>query len=362
MSLTLGWYYHLPPCAEPREVDLAVRESLDLLLDAHHRSGAAVGLALTGGMLAHMEGRFEDSLRLLSELIARGTVELMATSFHEVCPFLIPPHYLRQQIEADLAIKWRLLRARPRAFWPGNCAWAPVQAPMLAACGLETSVVGEAHLREAQQTQLWRWLQADAMHMGTALIDTTLTDGVQARGYRLAAGPDHTLTLLVQEDGLRRALSFGAQGAIHHPWDDQPLDALVTQLENTGSLLESTARRFSGDDGDRINPVSIHQYRRCLQRIGQVLLPPSAGVADARADTLAFLPAHAPGGMAFWQDSVAQSYLQMLDALYRAVDQQRIDCAEVLPLQDVFPIFWKRVARARWFHERAWALLQRAGG
>jgi len=44
--------------------------------------------------------------------------------------------------------------------------------------------------------------------------------------------------------------------------------------------------------------------------------------------------------------------------------EQPLDSCEadkLLALQDVFPIFWKRIGRARWYHDRAWELLQRSG-
>lgn len=359
MPLTLGWYFHLPPCATAEEVRALVDQSLHLLLDAHRQTRAKVGIAVTGCLLARMEGHHEDCLAALSEAMADGIVEPLATTYHEVCPVLLPPRYLRRQIELDLAIKKRLLGSRPVAFWPGNFAWAPVLANLLPELGLHTTLVDEPHLVEARQTQLWRWVGTDALRMDSQLVDTVMEESVWSRPYRLHASTNAALRVRVQCGWLRRELSFGMTGAIHHAWDDAPLDALVRKLRASGACGDVWV--FGGDDGDRINSVSIHQYRRLLQQLSRELSFVSEPPHAIREATLDFLPAYAPGGVAFWQDSVAIAWLRVLDELYRAVDLGTCDADELLALQDVFPIFWKRIARARWFHERAWELLRRAG-
>lgn len=357
MALTLGWYFHLPPCASALEVATMVDESLHLLLDAHRQARAKVGIALTGSLLARMEGRHDNCLAMFAEAVSDGIVEPLATAYHEVCPFLIPPRYLRRQIELDLAIKERLFGSRPVAFWPGNLAWAPVLANVLSELGLHTAIVDEAHVRDAHQTQLWHWLRKDSLQMESLLVDTLMTESVSSRVYRLQQAPNVSLRLRVQSASMRRDLSFGMTGAIHHAWDDEPLDALVCRLRASEAAGDAVCV-FCGDDGDRINPVSIHQYRRLLQRVGPGLESVSEPLVANDEKPLDFLPAHAPGGIAFWQDSVAAAYLRLLDELYRAVDLGTFGADEVLPLQDVFPIFWKRIARARWFHDRAWELLR----
>ena len=305
-----------------------------------------------------MERRHDGCLALLGEAIADGIVEPIATTCHEVCPFLIPPRYLRRQLELDFAIKKRLLDARPVAFWPGNLAWAPILANVLADVGARTAIVAEAHLVEAHQTQLWHWLRKDGPQVESLLVDTLTAESVATGAYRLQHAPNVCLDLRVQSASLRRDLSFGVTGAIHHAWDDDPLDAVVRKLRSSQTAVDG-ASVFCGDDGDRINPVSIHQYRRLLEQIGPWLAPVSAEPAAGSQQPLDFLPAYAPGGIAFWQDSVAAAYLQTLDELYRAVDRGRCEADELLALQDVFPIFWKRIGRARWYHDRAWELLRR---
>lgn len=358
MALTLAWYFHLPPCASALEVATMVDESLHLLLDAHREARAKVGIALTGSLLTRMEGRHDDCLAMFADAVSDGIVEPLATAYHEVCPFLIPPRYLRRQIELDLAIKERLFDSRPTAYWPGNLAWAPALANVLAELGLDTAIVAEAHVVEAHQTQLWHWLRKDALHMESLLVDTLMTESVSSRVYRLQQASNFSLRLRVLSASMRRELSFGTTGAIHHPWDDEPVDTLVRRLRNSEAAGVG-ACVLCGDDGDRINPVSIHQYRRLLQQVGTDLESVSGSLGANGETPLDFLPAHAPGGMAFWQDGVAAAYLRLLDELYRAVDLGVVEADEVLPLQDVFPIFWKRIARARWFHDRAWELLQR---
>jgi len=360
MALTLGWYYHLPPCASPREVDLVVGESLNLLLDAHLRSGARVAVAITGSLLVRIEDRHRDCLDLLVRAVSGGIVEPVATAYHEVCPFLIPPRYLRRQIEIDLSLKMRLFGRPPAAFWPGNFAWSPVLAPILADLGIGTVLIDEAHLRDAHRTQLWHWLRGEALEMESALADTLMGESPAGLTYRLDTGGEVPLRVLVQSAATRRALSFGTVGAIHRAWDDAHLDGVVAGLEASGAFSDGV-HLFCGDDGDRVNPVSIHQYRRLLLRAGRSLVLPSAAVAGDADDVLEFLPAHAPGGIAFWTDEVSVAYLRLLDEVYRAADVGTIAEEDVLPLQDVFPIFWKRIARSRWFYDRAWALLGGAG-
>ncbi len=147
-----------------------VDESLQLLVDAHRQVRAKVSIAVTGGLLAHIREHRESFLAVFAEAISDGIVEPLATSYHEVCPFLIPPRYLRRQVELDLAIKYQLLGVRPVAFWPGNLAWTPVMPGILSDLGLKTVIVDEKHMREAHQTQLWQWLSKDSMQMDSLLI------------------------------------------------------------------------------------------------------------------------------------------------------------------------------------------------
>lgn len=361
MALTLSWYYHLPPCASAHEVELIAGESLNLLLDAHLRSGAPVALAITGSLLARLEAQHPDCVALLVRAVGAGVVEPLATSYHEVCPFLIPPRYLRRQIECDLALKTRMFGRAPRTFWPGNFAWSPVLAPMLAALGIGSVLIDEAHLRAAHQTQLWHWLHADALAMETTLVDTMVGEAVAGSVFMLEGGGAAPMRVLVQSTAMRRALSFGTRGAIHRAWDDAELDTVLAGLDAAGAFAPGV-HLLCADDGDRINPVSIHQYRRLLQHAGHALVAPSTTVATEAPEVLEFLPAHAPGGMAFWTDEVSTAYLRVLDELYRAADLGILAADEVLPLQDVFPLFWKRIARARWFYDRAWALLGASAG
>lgn len=352
----LGWYFHLPSCATTFEVTTLVDESLRLLVDAHRRSGARVSLALTGSLLAQVEAHRPGDLAPIAAAIDEGIVELLATSYHEVCPFLIPSSYLRRQIALDVDIKERLFGCRPTAFWSGNLAWTPMLPGILSQLGISTAIIDEAHLREAHQTQLWRWLGDDALRMGSLLVDTLMSEKVADRRYRLHQADDAILDLRILSNDLRRALSFGTSGAIHHAWDDAPLDGLIADLR-AGEALSESAWTFCGDDGDRINPVSIGQYRRLLDALGTQMACISAPGLKVAAKTLAFLPAHAPGGIDFWQDPVARAYSAVLDELYRAVEAGRVDRDDVLPLQDVFPIFWKRIARAGWYYRRAQAML-----
>ena len=353
MGLTLGWYYHLPPCASADEVAATVDDSLQLLLQAHRERGAPVALAITGSLLERIAESRPACLALLRAAVEDGHVQSLACTFYEVCPFLVPPRYLRMQIERDLACKERLLGLRPTAFWPGNLAWAPVLGALLRELGLRAAVIGETHLREAQQTQLWQWLQGSVTHMGSVLVDTLAGDPLEGRRFALELEGGARLQLVMASSGLRGALSFGTQGAIHHAWDDAPLDAAVRDARARSPRWQA----FSGDDGDRINPVSIHQYRRLLAGLGPILAGLPA--VDDDAEVMEFLPAHAPGGIAFWQDETAAAWLRLLDEVYRAVDAGAVAIDDVLALQDVFPVFWKRIARARWFHERAWSLASR---
>ena len=355
MALTLGWYFHLPSCAGAAEVEAVFDGSLRLLLDAHRDTGAPLALAVTGGLLALLERSHPAALTRLRSALADGGVELLATSFHEVCPFLIPPRYLHRQIELDLQLKQRLFGRRPGIFWPGNLAWSPVLADILPALDLRGSVIGEAHLRESQQTQLWQWLSAATPQMASVTVDTLMGQPLDGRRFELDTASGRRLQLLLLSSSMRQMLSFGTSGAIHKPWDNSALDALIRHI----GRQPASPHGFSGDDGDRINPVSIDAYRRLLHAIGAALLPASAAFDGGEAEALEFLPAHAPGGIGFWQDAVATAWQRTLDELLQAVAAGTLAADELLPLQDVFPLFWKRSARARWFYDRAWALLQR---
>jgi hypothetical protein len=358
MSVVLGWYYHLPPCASEVEIQTSVLESLQLVLDAHEAVRAPVVLAPTGNFLSILEKESPGTLLRLIHLASEGTVEICGTTFFEIAPFLVPPRYLRAQIDLDILIKRRLFGRSPRVFWPGNFAWTPLLGRLLVELNLEVVLLDEGGLRTACQTQVWRWLGRDQGRMSNVLCDTGVDHDDVARGYLLRYSDESSLKTLFRSWAVQEKLSFGTQGCIHNAWDSSGTDQLAQEFIRSNQA-EDNQVIFTGDDGDRINPVSIYQYRRLLDRISPHLGIPTSSLPVPAANVLDFLPTYAPGGTDFWNDDVTITYRTLLDEIYRLVDLGRISTSDVLPLQDVFPVFWKRISRSKWFYDRAWALLQR---
>lgn len=360
MGLILGWYYHLPPCVTDAEFEAFADGSLALLLRAHASSGAPCVLAVTGHALEQLARRRPALLARVRQLIERRVLVPAATTYYEVAPHLIPPSHLAAQIDADLDAKSRLLGASPTVFWPGNFCWSPLLGPILARRRVGAVLLDEAHLRGQASTQIWKWLRGPAAAPQSWLADTGCSDEDALRPYRLAPPDDAPLALVFRSAAFHRRLSFGVEGALHRPWDGDALDAVI---RDAAGVLAAEPRRtvFCGDDGDRINATSFHPYTRLLDTAGELFRHPDQLADAAPADHLDFLGAYAPPELAAPGSAGAQAYLALLGEIYRQTDLGRIAVAEVLPLQDVFPLFWTRTSRAAWFYRRGAELLQRTG-
>ena len=350
MTPAVGWYFHLPPCSRAFEVDALIENSLSLMLEAHVDARFPVALAITGSLLSLMEGRHDKCIQSIQAAIQSGIVQPVGTTYVETCAPLLSGEWLARQVDADLAIKQQLWGVRPQLFWPGNLAWSPALGSVLLEKGFTAAIADELHLRQARETQLWKWLGGGALKMASVLIEAD--DDLRAPQKFELKLHHGTLEIMVPSAALRLALTFGTAGAIHHAWDDQPLDAVL----QAWPLFDGLA---CIDDGDRVNAISIHQYRRLLRSLSGQIVEQRTAPRSLRPEVIEFLPAWLPGGQEFWGDVVASAYLRQLDALYRLIDAGRVTADEVLVLQDVFPLFWKRHARGAWFHDRVHELIAR---
>lgn len=359
MNLVLGWYFHLPPCCTEAEFDTCADGSLALLIAAHERHRAPAVVAITGHLLSQIERRRPALLTPLRGLITGGTLELAATTYYEIAPHLVPPSQFSAQLEADLGIKQRLFGALPSTFWPGNFGWSPMMGRALGRHGIRTLLLDEPHLRSTTCTQLWKWLRGPEIGPRSYLVDTGCSEADVTRPYALDQADDTTLTLLFRSTAMHRRFSFGVEGCIHQPWDDAATDSLLASLAQSAAQGRTEAL-FLGDDGDRINAVSIHQYERVLDACTGRLRLASCAWHVAPADRIEFLCAHASAGIIERNDPGNQAYLAVLAELDTHVSAGRIEMADTLPLHDVFPLFWTRISRSRWFYDRAQELLDQA--
>jgi hypothetical protein len=359
MKLVLGWYFHLPPCHTEAEFDTCADGSLALLIAAHESHRAPAVVAITGHLLSQIERRRPALLTPLRGLIAGGTLELAATTYYEIAPHLVSPSQFSTQLEADFRIKQRLFGVLPSTFWSGNFGWSPIMGRTLGRHGIRTLLLDEPHLRSTTRTQLWKWLRGAEISPRSYLVDTGCSEADVARPYALDQANEATLTLLFRSTAMHHRFSFGVEGCIHQPWDDAATDSLLVSLKQRTDR-GGTETLFLGDDGDRINAVSIHQYKRFLKECARQLQLASCTWDVASADRMEFLCAHASSGLIEPNDLGGRAYLAVLAEIADHVAAGRLEIAETLPLYDVFPLFWTRISRSRWFYDRAQELLDQA--
>lgn len=359
MSLIIGWYYHLPPCFTQGELHTAVVESLTLLLRAHETSRATMALAITGHALEQVSKCYPEIIDRIHALASDRIVELVATTYYEVSPHLIPSSFLSAHLQADIDIKQRLFNVVPETFWPGNFAWTPILGKVLADAGIKAVLLEQAHLEGATSTQIWKWLRSSESGSHSDFVKTGCSDADCVRPYRLQDDESACLDLFFRPEWSHKNFSRGVEGCIHKPWDRTSLDIMINEIvtESSGSGGRTL---FLGDDGDRINAVSSEPYIYFLDQVNAICRLPSDCNVIAPSDHIEYLCAHAPEQLIDTKSVTASSYLVLLDEVYRYAfsDHNQYD-SEIMPLQDVFPLFWPKISRCRWFYNKAWSLLDR---
>jgi hypothetical protein len=357
--LFLAWYYHLPAVAGDDEVDEVWRTSLEPLLRTHTELAIPANVALTGALLARLAEVIPDAVRTLRTAVESGMCHALGTTAYEILPALLPPSHVRRHLERDLALKVEFLGVTPHVFYPGNFTWTPLIAADLVALGYGAIVLDPRHLQAASRTQSWRWLSSEAETMETVMLDTALLDEEVSQLYRYSVEAG-ALTVTFRSWPCVRRWTFGNTGLLHHPWDTSLEQELARLRQDTASAVLLTL----ADDGDRVNPVSLANYRRLLERCGDLMLPASALIAlgeGADARPLAYLPTFVLGNMdRFWLvDADARYYATLLAQLCAREVAGQVAIDDLLALEDVFPLFWKNVARKRWYFDQATKLLAR---
>lgn len=355
-GLLCAWYFHLPVVAGDDEVIELWNHSLEPLLRVHADVGVPANIAITGTLLERLAYGLPRAVDALRESLTRGRCEILGATYHEVAIPLIPLESLRRQLELDWVTKRHLLDVSPTAFYPGNFAWTPTLPTELTRLGYRSILLDSRHFADAMRTQSWRWESAES-GMTSVMLETAVLDDEVHAAYRYATA-DGDLTLIFRSWSLVRQWTFGNTGLLHAPWETS-IPARIEQLreQSTQALLTIA------DDGDRINPVSLANYRQLLTTCRATVLPVSVLEDLPRhrsARILSYLPTFIVGSLDdFWcADADARHYQLLLSELRDRVRGGFVSPMDLMALEDVFPIFWKNVARKRWYFDRIAELLR----
>jgi hypothetical protein len=350
-GLLLVWYFHQPTVVGDDEVLETWHHSLEPLLRLHSETGAIANLAITGALLRRLELVHPSAIDRLARAIQDRVCELMATFYYEVAPPLLSPSSLRRQLEADMAIKSRLL-CRPRSFLPGNFGWTPILARELTKLGVTSVVLDDGHLKAATAAQTWTWGR-DFASMTTRMIEVPLSSAERHSTFRHDAGGAPLIAVFRDWNWVSR-ISHGSSGALHAPWEPA-----IKQAAGELCAVAADGLITLCDDGDRINPISLSAYETLLTACAGMTRS-CAQLDLAGAKPLAYLPAFLLGEEeGFWgSDADSKTYLLLLAEAWRRSEAGGFSAEALLELEDVFPLFWRNVARKQWYFDRLSQLLQ----
>jgi alpha-amylase len=235
-----------------------------------------LGLHYSGCLLEWIEKRHPEFFDLLRSLVAREQVELVGGGFYEPILIAIPPQDRLEQIRRMADYLHKHFGRRPAGAWLAERVWEPQLPSVLAAAGVEYTLVDDIHFLAA----------------GIELE--------QLYGYYVAEDLGATVKLLPGLKRLRYAIPFG------------------TVEENIAFLREAAARRpgglaAMGDDNEKFGiwpETHLHCYTNgWLERFFAALeenaswldtIPPGAYVAENAPLGRADLPAASYSEMMEW--------------------------------------------------------------
>lgn len=362
-ELVLAWHVHQPFFVPDEELREQIERSYRPLLALHRELDVPFCLNVTGALLERMALLSPDVIELLREEIAIGRVEPLASGkCHPLLP-LLPNGRARAQVQADAAIKERVLGVRPRGFWPADLGW----------CHSLVDVVAEAGVR---------WITADSSAKVAAAALPAWSPAVTS-GHRVLA-PDLAPLVSSAELGEVHRLELCDRSVCallrHHElsWDLVDLqDGVLHRPDRLEPFVESVFAHYDagadllmlGDDGERVHPQTLASYRRVLEALRErdvafVTGAEALASREARATPI-YLPASTfLVDFAAWRttpdDLVCWRQLEEVERLFEEVARAAPDAPELAALNDTLLecedsafTFWKYLRRTREpFHAR----------
>jgi 4-alpha-glucanotransferase len=108
-----------------------------------------VGLHYSGGLLEWIERAHPDYFESLRMLVKRGQVELLGGGYYEPILVVIPKKDAREQTDKLSGYLARHFGKRPRGAWLAERVWEPQLPSVLAAAGVEYTLVDDNHFLNA---------------------------------------------------------------------------------------------------------------------------------------------------------------------------------------------------------------------
>ena len=108
-----------------------------------------VGLHYSGSLLEWIERKHPEYFENLRTLVKRGQVELLGGGYYEPILVVIPKKDAREQIEKLAGYLARHFGKRPRGAWLAERVWEPQLPSVLAAAGVEYTLVDDNHFLNA---------------------------------------------------------------------------------------------------------------------------------------------------------------------------------------------------------------------
>lgn len=108
-----------------------------------------VGLHYSGGLLEWIEEAHPEYFDLVRAMVKRGQVELLGGGYYEPILVAIPKKDAREQIDKLAGYLARRFGRRPRGAWLAERVWEPQLPSVLAAAGVEYTLVDDNHFLNA---------------------------------------------------------------------------------------------------------------------------------------------------------------------------------------------------------------------
>jgi 4-alpha-glucanotransferase len=108
-----------------------------------------LGLHYSGGLLEWIERAHPEYFESLKVMVKRGQVELLGGGYYEPILVVIPKKDAREQIDKLAGYLARHFGRRPRGAWLAERVWEPQLPSVLAAAGVEYTLVDDNHFLNA---------------------------------------------------------------------------------------------------------------------------------------------------------------------------------------------------------------------
>ena len=114
-----------------------------------HHPFLRLGIHYSGGLLEWIERKHPEYFEILAALVKRGQIELLGGGHYEPILVAIPKKDAQEQIERLAAYLARHFGKRPRGAWLAERIWEPQLPSVLAAAGVEYTLVDDNHFLNA---------------------------------------------------------------------------------------------------------------------------------------------------------------------------------------------------------------------